>query len=211
MSIFSSAFFTSRSFDAVELIPDLVPPPKRNRRWCWFNSCFMKERFAFPLPKSRDISSYVYNFPAMLASTYQCCSYNNADHVTSLQVLLLELRALQTWNRCFFQKFLPSLFLIHMELKMLAFASYSIHPVGAIQLVTIYITWCWYCSVFVQQITQIAILSSCCFSSLDVMARWRSSAVWSYPQSQYWWDTIVLDFNALQFVQSFRVSQESFE
>lgn len=39
----------------------------------------------------------------------------------------------------------------------------------------------------------------------------RRCAVWSYPRSQYWWDTIVPDFDALQFMQNFRVSRESFE
>ena len=35
------------------------------------------------------------------------------------------------------------------------------------------------------------------------MARNRSHAVWTYPQSLYWWDTIVPDFTPSKFVLTF--------
>lgn len=152
-SYVSTAFFTSRSFDAVKLIPDLVTPPKRNR--CWFN------------------------FPTMLASTHLYCSYNNIaglHHVVASASGVTSIRrhgiTASSTNSCSSSR--PSWTFAILKtfncrtLCLLALASYSIHQVGAIQLETIYITWCWYCSVYVKQITQVAILSSCCFSSLDV-------------------------------------------
>ncbi|CAK6982963.1 protein ANTAGONIST OF LIKE HETEROCHROMATIN PROTEIN 1-like, partial [Scomber scombrus] len=38
----------------------------------------------------------------------------------------------------------------------------------------------------------------------------RSHVIWEHPRSRHWWDTIVPDFNAQQFMQNFRVSRDSF-
>ena len=46
---------------------------------------------------------------------------------------------------------------------------------------------------------------------LRLLARRRSPVVWVHPRSSHWWDTIVPDFDAQQFVQNFRVSRESFQ
>ncbi|XP_077056092.1 uncharacterized protein LOC143707263 [Siphateles boraxobius] len=43
------------------------------------------------------------------------------------------------------------------------------------------------------------------------IARRRPPVVWAHPRSQHWWDTIVPDFNAQQFLHNFRVSRGSFE
>ena len=43
------------------------------------------------------------------------------------------------------------------------------------------------------------------------MARNRSHAVWTYPRSLYWWDTIVPNFTPSKFVSDFRVSRETFD
>ncbi|XP_029918172.1 protein ANTAGONIST OF LIKE HETEROCHROMATIN PROTEIN 1 [Myripristis murdjan] len=39
----------------------------------------------------------------------------------------------------------------------------------------------------------------------------RSHVVWAQPRSRYWWDSIVPDFTAQQFINNFRVSRESFQ
>ncbi|XP_062273057.1 uncharacterized protein LOC133978761 [Scomber scombrus] len=45
---------------------------------------------------------------------------------------------------------------------------------------------------------------------LRLVARRRSHVIWEHPRSRHWWDTIVPDFNAQQFMQNFRVSRDSF-
>ncbi|XP_076016110.1 uncharacterized protein LOC143008304 [Genypterus blacodes] len=46
---------------------------------------------------------------------------------------------------------------------------------------------------------------------LQRLRRRRSPVVWSLPRSHHWWDSVVTEFTSAQFIQSFRVSRESFD
>ncbi|XP_051996795.1 uncharacterized protein zgc:113227 isoform X1 [Xyrauchen texanus] len=46
--------------------------------------------------------------------------------------------------------------------------------------------------------------------ALVIMNR-RASVVWTHPQMQNWWDTVVPEFSPKQFIQNFKVSRGSFD
>ncbi|XP_027011351.2 protein ANTAGONIST OF LIKE HETEROCHROMATIN PROTEIN 1 [Tachysurus fulvidraco] len=46
---------------------------------------------------------------------------------------------------------------------------------------------------------------------LWLKARRRSPAIWAYPRSEHWWQTIVPDFTPQQFLLNFRMAPETFE